>query len=381
MRDVYTRWRKAEPTYLLENIDPNKQVDILSKKPYKFTRKFKHLVTLPLPTNREFILLTQWSDAMGRHLFSGAGVLDYAGDNHRFLLDYYNAMVGPGFGLTLSSLMDFTLRPYDNSRYALIEEISGVTLYTNIPWNKGENMSSKHRLQIKTAYNEREIKLYEEGENQWEFVAFQDDTLESVKEGVVSVAYRWLNRRPHKSNQMLPKGGHGILFSIDHANSSLLGDMDYTRLTADVFINHSIGGAVLYGRIKTIAMGGEPPTQNQLELTEDTPIYFPTDNILSENEVMNPRGWRGSRLGDRLIFGTLEYRTGSKKVSLAIISDIANAWYAGSDVMDWVTTAGYELRAAILGTVLACGQAQTVDDWQDGLDPETYVRLTLINPF
>ena len=170
-------------------------------------------------------------------------------------------------------------------------------------------------------------------------------------------------------------------FSVDHANSNLLGDMDYTRFTSDAFINHNAGGMVLYGRIKTVAMEGTPPVQNLLALTEDTPIYFPTGNILAEDEVMNPRGWRGSRLGDRLIFGTLEYRTGSEKVSLALISDIANAWISGQDLEDWIITAGYELRAAILGTVLAYGQAQTVDDWQDDLEPETYVRLTLINPF
>ena len=84
-------------------------------------------------------------------------------------------------------------------------------------------------------------------------------------------------------------------FSVDHANSNLLGDMDYTRFTGDAFINHKVGCMVLYGRIKTVAMEGTPPVQNLLALTEDTPIYFPTVNILAEDEVMNPRGWRGSR--------------------------------------------------------------------------------------
>ena len=387
MRDVYTRWRKTEPTYVLEHVDPSKQVDILSKEPYKLTRKLKHLMTLPLPTNKEFILITQWSDVMGKHLFTGGGVLDVTGNNkHRFLMEYYNAMVGPGWGLTLSSLMNFTIRPYDNSQYGLVEEISGVTLYTNIPWNLGEHMSSEQYLHIKTAYNDRKVQLYEEGENQWEYIPSQGNNLEqppeSIEEGIVSVSYRWINRRPHKHNQMVPKKGYGISFAIDHANSSILGDMDYTRFTSDAFINYKLGGMVLYGRIKTMAMEGTPPVQNMLTITEDTPIYFPMDNILNENEVINPRGWRGgSRQGDRLIFGTLEYRTGSEKISLAIISDIANSWESGQELKGWIITAGYEFRAAIMGTVLAYGQAQVMDDWQAGLKPETYVRLTLINPF
>ena len=143
----------------------------------------------------------------------------------------------------------------------------------------------------------------------------------------------------------------------------------------------SKGNNIFYGRIKTVTMEGTPPIQNTIGLTEDVPIYFPTYNLLEENEVLNPRGWQSSRWGDRLVFGTLEYRVGSQKVSAALISDIANVWYSGDNLLDWVITGGYELRTAIFGIVLACGQAQKVEDWQDGLEPETYVRLTLINPF
>jgi hypothetical protein len=96
---------------------------------------------------------------------------------------------------------------------------------------------------------------------------------------------------------------------------------------------------------------------------------------------MNPRGWRGSRWGDRLIFSTLEYRLGSQKISAAIISDIANTWNVGTKLEGWIITGGYEIRAAIMGMVIACGQAQPINDWQDRLEPETYLRLTLINPF
>jgi len=294
-------------------------------------------------------------------------------------------MIGPGFGLTLSSLMDFTMRPYNNSRYALIEEISGVTIYTNIPWNRGEHMSSQHRFQIKTAFNDRQVQLYEQTDNKLGFILYEDPLSfnhpESIKEGVLTFGYRWLKRRPHKYNQMLPKQGYGISVSVDHANNDILGDMDYTRFTTDAFINYSVGGTLLYGRIKTVAMDGIPPIQNTLGLTEDVPIYFPTYNFLEEDEVMNPRGWQGSRWGDRLVFSTLEYRVGSQKVSAALISDIANTWYRGENLEEWIVTSGYEVRAAFMGMVIACGQAQLIENWQDGLDPETYMRLTLINPF
>ena len=68
-------------------------------------------------------------------------------------------------------------------------------------------------------------------------------------------------------------------------------------------------------------------------------------------------------------------------MSAAIISDIANTWYVGKELEDWIITGGYEVRATVLGMVIACGQAQPFEDWQDSLEPETYLRLTLINPF
>ena len=142
-----------------------------------------------------------------------------------------------------------------------------------------------------------------------------------------------------------------------------------------------MGPGVFYSRIKAVGMEGTPAVQNMLAITDDVPIYLPTFNLLNKDEVMNPRGWRGSRGGDRLVFGTLEYRTGSQKVSLAIISDIANAWISNKELKDWIITGGFEIRAAIMGLVIACGQAQLMDNWQEELEPETYVRLTLINPF
>ena len=60
---------------------------------------------------------------------------------------------------------------------------------------------------------------------------------------------------------------------------------------------------------------------------------------------------------------------------------IANVLYSGNNLDSWIATGGYEIRAAIMGMIIAYGQAQTIEDWQDGIDPETYLRLTLINPF
>jgi hypothetical protein len=104
-------------------------------------------------------------------------------------------------------------------------------------------------------------------------------------------------------------------------------------------------------------------------------------NILGSDEVINLRGWDDWRLGDRLVFGTFESRIGSPQVSLAAFLDFGNAWFADSDMDDWLFTGGYELRFNVLGFVLAYGTAQDFNRWKDNEIPNNYLRLTLVNPF
>ncbi|GIS71704.1 MAG: hypothetical protein CM1200mP10_12810 [Candidatus Neomarinimicrobiota bacterium] len=63
--------------------------------------------------------------------------------------------------------------------------------------------------------------------------------------------------------------------------------------------------------------GDNPPPQDMPAITNDAPIYIAGNNILGTDEVVHFRGWNDWRLGDRLVFGTLESRLGNEKISLA----------------------------------------------------------------
>ena len=56
-------------------------------------------------------------------------------------------------------------------------------------------------------------------------------------------------------------------------------------------------------------------------------------------------------------------------------------WNDGEEVDKLVMTAGVEGKLALGPIVLALGQAQTIDGWEDGGKPDSYFRLALINPF
>jgi outer membrane protein assembly factor BamA len=110
------------------------------------------------------------------------------------------------------------------------------------------------------------------------------------------------------------------------------------------------------------------------------------NNILGTDEVVHLRGWNDWRMGDRLVFGTIEPRIRINKVVLASFIDYGNAWYTNGDAgcynnNRWITTAGLEFRIDLFGFVLAYGTAQEIEGWRDNVVPTNYFRLSLVNPF
>ena len=89
-------------------------------------------------------------------------------------------------------------------------------------------------------------------------------------------------------------------------------------------------------------------------------------------------------MGDRLFFGSIEYRMpiAPQALSLNLITDFANAWWSdGKAKEDMVFTAGYELRFSLGPLVVAGGDAQLVEDWKKDMKPLRYYRLVLTTPF
>ena len=100
-------------------------------------------------------------------------------------------------------------------------------------------------------------------------------------------------------------------------------------------------------------------------------------------ETYNPRGWDEIRIGESMVFGSMEIRLPiiPGALSLNLISDFGNAWSKGTKSKDWVQTAGYEVRLGLGFVFLSAGEAQTIENWNDDLKPKQYLRATLIRPF
>ena len=392
IRSHYSGWRSAGPAIPLISIDPQRDIDIVDSHSYKPFSVFRHQGSLIFPAGTTGIFgLTQWSDAMTRHLYTGIGIADFSEDGTNYLfLQYANAMGGPLWGINLKVNFDIKFKPYDRANWGLLEENSSLGFWFQMPYNFGENLSNNHLFSGAITLTDRNANLIKGIDDAGEEYIYIDSTKYlpmplSGAEALFSASHTWLNRRYHKNNSMIPIQGQGLMLSFQFANSSIYGDFDYSLITADAFINykfHKNFPVVMFGRVKSIMMlGDNPPPQDMPAITNDTPFYIAGNNILGTDEVVHLRGWNDWRLGDRLIFGSLEARLGNNKFILAQFIDFGNSWYAGQELDDWLFTGGYEVRVNIGFIVLAYGSAQDFNRWREGKNPYNYLRMTLVNPF
>ncbi len=407
IREDYTRWRTQEPAIPMVKLDPNLPLKINSNEKYTFYQYPKHLTTLILPLDAPFAMTT-WSEALGKHLFQlMGGATDWTFNNPYYMMSYVNAQHGPLWGVNFFHNINWTYRNYDGSFSGLLEKFDGWNLWTSHPVNTGEDMSSNHLVKFNlNIFNRDFIMPYDSLDENDEPVdhVFTFDGLpmpEKGNEASVSLEYKYLSRRPFKQNQWFPRQGWGMKTKLDVADKNAIGDFTYQRLTFDSFTNLEIGFGILFLRGKSIALWGSPPAQEYVGLTADAPFYLPgTAGTGGFPENMSPRGYRGYAMGDRLIFGTMEYRIPILEevpmnilgitigdVTGAVISDVGNTWYgADYDANLGVGTVGYEMKVGLkFGDFTlfnyAIGYAQSINNWKNHKTPELYIRYALINPF
>lgn len=389
LRENYTSWLNAGPDVSFVNAEPDSIPEISDPKTYQFTKHMRPFITMVLPTSSPFGMFS-WMDAMGRHIFTTLGYINSSSmDDSGFMLDYTSAGFGPLWSIVLSRNIDGAYRRYNDAH--MIDMKNGLSFSMSHPMNFGESQSSNHTLSFSATFIGHDITVGSKTDKDTGGLIPLDTTKfvnlpvpEAGKEGLISINYTWSNKRPHRWNALHPAQGYGLQAQIDYANKSMFGDFSYTRFTTDMYANLPVGKTAFFVRLKTMMFSGQPPAQDYLGLTDDHPLYISgvgPSVFLPENH--NPRGWSGHRLGDKLIYGSMEYRLPiiPKTVSFNLVSDFGNAWYSGTDKQSMVVTGGYELRLSFGPLVISGGEAQSLEEWKDKKKPLQYFRLALTNPF
>ena len=398
---AYSSWRAKTPDYPLEGIDPNKNVLIKNEAPYSFQKNLSHLGSLVLPDYQSFLYNGAFTDALGRH---NAGVLyatDYDSIQSIFLAyqNYSGFPFNGVWGLNVYKDSQFQIQ-FLNKNQTFIEIFNGFTLWGKLPFNFGKSLDANHnfgfdfQLVNRTAYLEKDLpptSIF--------------STLSEGKEGSISFRYSFLKKRNHMRNTFSPNQGYGIDFSFKKASSGIIGRFDYSKVELDSYKNSKIGPLSLFSRLRLEAIKGDYPNQDSLGIF-DIPNFYIMGISTPGREYMSPRGYIKRSMseyttGSKAMMAIIELRTQAVSISLfealkffkigmpsiAVFTDIGNAWTNNFDLQRLITTSGAEIRLSLNLIseplfIFSYGWAQETENWfRDSEIPEPYLQLSLINPF
>ena len=396
MNPSFSSWRAKRPDFTINNVLPEKPVNIVQEGKYKPHKRLRHVSTFLYPNEESLFYNGVYVDVMGRHLFGAAIFTDY--DTLNSVTFQYQNNTGFPFdafwGMNIYHDANFQLQFYKRGR-SYIETFNGGTIWARIPYNFGKSQSSNHTIYSAIQLVNRERFFIRSVPPNTVF-----DEPDEGREGSVNLSYQFINKRPNSRNTLSPNQGYGFEISFKNANSSIWGDFDYTKTEIDVYGNRKFGPFAVYGRARMETMGGTPPNQETLGIV-DIPNYYLLGMSTPGREYMSPRGFSGEpRFGTRALMGTLELRAPVLPINMvevikilklgsptfALIRDFGNAWSSQKDKQDYIVTYGYEFRMAlkfinIPFLIFSYGFAQEESMWSDDIEPEPYFQMTLINPF
>lgn len=401
LKSQFRDWRTTRPTNRLPEINYNLPLPASwTAKRYRFWRHPRYLGSLVLPLPRGIGGFTAWTDDLGKHQLIVAGELNYTFYRDQVfngLLAIYNSAVWYSFFTVLGMHnTGLSVRSYDGGW--LVDYRSGGGIQFRLPFNFGNSLYSNHNLSLTLLGISRNPEGYNlEGKRA---------IPESGKEGLVSIGYSWLHRKPDARNAYFPSQGWGFNSEFSLTDKSVFGDFTYQKFTLDGFANQRIlGPFVLYDRLVFSALSGEYAPQDSLGFYQDFNLnllgmsssYIGVPPLLSLTESYALRGSQKILVGDRLLMSNLEIRMpflpalpvnlfGIQigRSTLSGFVDYGLVWHRSSTVDE--TTAGVEIRTTLnFGgnplLQLAYGAANPVDRWRNHEKSRYYMKMGIVNPF
>jgi hypothetical protein len=291
-------------------------------------------------------------------------------------------------------------------RDVLSEELRGGSAGMTFAFNRGDRLDANHSLRVSATLERREP------HDPARFAGSSLPVPEAGRVGLAGLEYRWLSRRPHRANGIVPRQGTGAALRGAVADRDVHGDFSYRRASAEFFANRRLPliGAVLFSRTRLDAIGGRPPAQEVVGVTRDDAFHLPPDAIfeavvstfVEPYETARLRGWPRTWLGTRALWGTVELRhplsgplpvnvfgISPGRMSAAVFLDYASVWDTGDRVArTWRATQGVELNHEVRfgGEAIFVGSwgvGQPWREWRKGRvdHAEGYFRAALVNPF
>ena len=402
--EPYAAWTRHRPPREVPSFVPPDSLLVTSRRPYNPWSNLTHAGSILFPyfnSEQDWGIFggTVWVEPLAKHLFSVFGGFSVASpEGESFLLaSYVNRQFYPTFQLNLYRFPG-SARTYGDN--VLVEDFIGgdILAFWPLDWSDhpyvGEGVGVRFRVADVEPLNPEDFEGI--------------DVLpppESGQETELRLSFTRRKLRPYRHNLFHTLDGQGFRLRVTGAARVFGADSEFLR--ADLraynvfrvpFANHRI---YIYGRVQ--AQTGKPRAQDYIGFSRRDGLQFELPGFipLAFSGADRVRGYRTFAIGDRVLFGVLEYRmplvsdlqtrilglVSFEGAALAVFADAGMVWSEGAyDQRVERLGVGVEVKNAVrLGGFLkfghAFGLAQPADDLGTRDNYEFYYRIRGAVPF
>lgn len=352
------------PNEIPFSISPDSSL-ISERRGYNSFANLTHAITLPLPyadpenNDYGFFANSIWLEPLNKHqlfLLAGVSITEFV-DRSFLLLQYTNNTLGPSIGLGLYRF------PSPSSFYGnalLVENLTGGDISATLPLDLTDTPYTTTLAGVRLRYAYAEP--YDLATNVDLETAGGDLPLpEKGYRADVQLGFAWKRQRPYRYNVIDPLDGMGVRARVTMGAPVLGSNNQFVRPDlAAYWISPPIliGRFYAYGR--ATAQFGELLAQDYVGLSryDDFDIQLPILGAVTLDEAERVRGFRSYAVGNRVLFGTLEYRLPPvidlntkllgivelDRLGLSLFADAGMVW-TGSDTDEAIRRTGVGIEA------------------------------------
>ncbi len=372
--ESYASWRKHRPPHIIPSqISPDGTL-ITDRYSYSSVSNITHLFSLGLPyysTPNDWgvFATTNWIEPLAKHTITAAGVLSIpnTAKNSYGFFNYLNNQLYPTLAFSVYNIPNNA--QFYGSEF-LIENQTGATVSAFWPLDALEAPYQSGSFSVELSY----YNTHPFGKNRFTNQLFIKNPVNAT---VASLGASWQlkKQRPWAQNSLHPLDGYGIKVGVKWSEKAL--NADVRSLTTDLqafAVLPALGLHRIYveGRFQS-QWGNALPQQYigfsrydniSVELPAEIPLSFFGEN----NRV---RGYKSFITGDKVAFGSLEYRV---PLVSSLQTQILGMLKFGGASLSLFTDGG------IVGNALSeTGETGTVYRWGAGAELKNKLTLFGLN--
>jgi hypothetical protein len=402
--DPYAAWTTTQPPHPIpDDLSPDPSL-IEDRSDYSSLSNLTHRASLALPyynsETGDYGLsgVTSWTEPLGKHTFNMVGSLSLRkpGENSEIVATYLNRQLYPTIAFTAFSASS-SARIYGND--LLVEDRTGgeVTVQWPLDWWVRPYVATSMSARIRYADLDPL--------NPDDFTSALGPLAPPQAGQQASLGFQFTRRKkpPYRHTIVHPLDGWGVRVRATGAAEVLGGDSSFLRGdVAGYGLLPSLGKhrLYLYGRLQAQTGSSFPQDYVGFSRYDEIELPFPGAVPVSLGDAERVRGYRSYVLGNRMAFGSLEYRmpfapsletevlglVALGHTTLSAFLDVGMVWNdmnVGGGVRRAGT--GVEVKNALrlfgvrIGHALGVAQPTTEVGTRDGM--QVYYRVQTALPF